>query len=74
MAEVREMYSDIFPTLLGIKLAGRMDEKVYKKLLDEVNSLEKVGDARAQVMMSSMADQLKASVQKEYEADLSKLE
>ena len=69
--EVRESYEKIFPTLLGVKLANRMREDIFHKVINRAKELKNFDDARIQVMMSEMSNRLKSDNIKEYEAELS---
>jgi len=74
MSEVRRIYDSIFPTLLGIKLSGRMKETVYKEMLKQVVELNRVDEARAKSMMATMADELKAYEFRAFQKDAKNVE
>ncbi len=57
--DVREAYSSIFPTLLGIRLSNRVREDVLHELMRRVKDVLAVDEARAKVMMSEFSDRLK---------------
>ena len=70
-AEVRESYEKIFPTLLGVKLANRMREDIFHKVINQAKELRDYDEARIKVMMSEMSNRLKGDNIKEYEIELS---
>lgn len=70
LAEIRETYRAVFPTLMGIRLARRMDEKVFHKLLDRVKDAADLEPGRRQAAISELSDQLKADFRKRYAVSL----
>lgn len=66
LAEVRETYKAVFPTLMGIKLARRMDENVFHKMLERVKDANELEPGRRQAVISELSDKLKADYRKRY--------
>ena len=65
-ASVRQTYSSIFPTLLGITLARRLPAEEYEKLLTKTLELSKLSDARKGAEIANLVDKLKGDQLKEY--------
>ena len=59
--DVRRSYKRVFPTLLGIKLSNRIDDKRFNTLMREAREVADVDDARARVMLGQLADRLKSN-------------
>ena len=68
--EVRRAYGDVFPTLLGVKLANRMRPDLFHGIMRKAKTAMEVDDARAQVMMEEYSNRLKGDFFKQYEVDL----
>lgn len=68
--EVRKAYENIFPTLLSVKLSGRMREDTFHDLLDKVKEASKLEEPRLRVAMATLSDNLKGDFYKQYENDL----
>jgi len=70
MEEVRASYNEVFPTLLGVRLANRMREDIFHDVIGRAKQMKSVDDARAKVMMADMSNKLKGDSFKQYEIDL----
>lgn len=68
--EVRNTYAAIFPSLLGIRLAKRMDEPAFHALIQSVNNAQALEPARRAAAMATMADTLKGDFRRNYDVDL----
>ena len=68
--EVRESYNTVFPTLLGVKLANRMRDDVFHRVMEKTKEFRGYDEARINVLMSDMSNQLKGDSYKVYEANL----
>ena len=68
-AEVRKSYNTVFPTLLGVKLANRMRDEVFHKVMEKTREFHGYDEARINVMMSDMSNQLKGDSYKKYEVN-----
>lgn len=68
-AEIQHSYKEIFPTILGIQLANRMKEDVFRKIMEEVEKMWAVDEDRAMVMLSNLANKLMGDQYKKYEAN-----
>jgi hypothetical protein len=69
-SQIRRAFRTIFPTLLGISLAKRMDEEEFSKLMKKVEDANKLEPGRRQAVMSELADRLKSDFIKQYSANL----
>lgn len=58
-SEVRRTYRSIFPSILGIKLARRVDSQELKKVLAKLEEAQELEPGRRQAKISELADQLK---------------
>lgn len=67
--EVRKAYENVFPTLLGVRLSGRMREETFHQLLDKARAVSKMEPARIGAVMGSMSDELKGDFYKRYDND-----
>lgn len=67
MAEVRDSFGSIFPTLLGVRLSNRMKEDAFKSVIQSVKDVRDVDESRARAMLSDMTNELKGDGFKEYE-------
>ena len=66
---VRKSYGNIFPTLLGVRLSNRMREEVFHDVMRRVKHIYEVDDARANVQMAQLSNQLKGDNYKQYEVE-----
>lgn len=58
--DVRNAYSSIFPTLLGIKMSNRVRDDSFHGFLRRVTEVAAVDEARARVLASEYSDRLKS--------------
>lgn len=65
--DVRRSFSDIFPSLLGVKLANRMKSSTFNELIGRMREEYEVDEARARAKLPELVDQLKAEMAKEYD-------
>ena len=68
--EVRSAYKDVFPTLLGIRLANRMRPDLFHGIMGRAKEAMEIDDARARVMMEEYSNNLKGDFFKKYEVQL----
>jgi hypothetical protein len=68
--EVRKAYENVFPTLLSVKLSGRMREDTFHQLLDKTKEASAMEEPRLRVAMATLSDQLKGDFYKKYENEL----
>ncbi|MGW4109343.1 hypothetical protein ACWEFJ_00520 [Actinosynnema sp. NPDC004786] len=59
-AEARRAFSSVFPSLLGIKLARRMSQQTFDKIMGSVAEAESLDEARRAVVIGKAVDQLKS--------------
>jgi hypothetical protein len=64
--EVRKSFKDFFPTILGVKLSNRMDEKDFLRVLKEYDKATSVNPSRAKVILAGLSNRLKGSSASEY--------
>lgn len=67
VAEVRIAYQNVFPTLLGVKLSGRLDERTFHELLDKAKEASNMEEPRLRALMASLSNQLKGDFYKQYQ-------
>lgn len=68
-AEVRKAFANIFPTLLGIRLSGRIREDIFHQLMEKMNDAKAVDDGRLQAMAEEYSNRLKGDLYKKYEIE-----
>jgi hypothetical protein len=69
-AEVRRTYREIFPNLLGIQLARRVEPKVLAETLEKVREAQDLEPGRRMVVIGALADKLKSDFAKKYDLSL----
>ena len=65
-----EAYENIFPTLLSVKLSGRMREDTFHDLLQKAKEAASLEEPRLRAVMASLSNKLKGDFYKKYESDL----
>jgi hypothetical protein len=70
VVEVRKAYENVFPTLLSVKLSGRMHEDTFHGLLEKAKEAAEFEEPRLRVAMASLSNHLKGDFYKQYENDL----
>ena len=73
MEEVRRSYNSIFPTLLGIRLSNRMREEIFADVMNRVQELGDLDEARTKSKMIELSSKLKGDNYKTYEAGFDKM-
>lgn len=58
-ADIRHSFESIFPSLLGIRLARRVDPSELTKILEKVAEAETMEPGRRAARISTLADRLK---------------
>lgn len=66
-ADARRNLSDFLPSLLGIRLARRVTEEDYHKLIEMVQEAESLEGGRRAAQMADVADRLKSARNYEYQ-------
>ena len=66
VAEARNTFGNVFPSMLGIHLSRRMEPSAFHKLMDEVEVAEAMDEARRNAVMAKLADKLKTDLGKRY--------
>lgn len=64
--EVRASFANVFPSLLGIKLARRLDPKAFELVLEKVREAEELDDGRKAAAISTIVDKLKSDFSRDY--------
>lgn len=67
--KARKAFEHIFPTLLGIRLARRMDESAFAKVMEKVDEASALDDDRRGAAIASIVDKLKGDFSREYMSD-----
>jgi len=62
----RETFAAVFPSLLGIKLARRMQADAFNQIMDAVADAEELDKARRTVVISKAVDKLKSDFTRQY--------
>lgn len=63
---VRKSFGNVFPAMLGIRLSSRLDEAVFKQMMDGASEVFKVNESRAGVILGEMSNRLKSDFFKQY--------
>jgi hypothetical protein len=64
--EARRAFASIFPSMLGIRLAKRMKQSDFTKIMGKVADVEQLDDARRTVEMGKLMNQLKGDITRQY--------
>jgi hypothetical protein len=70
LSQVRAAYRYIFPSLLGIRLADRIKEDVYRDMMTKVNEAGNIEFGRIEAMVAGYSDDLKSDFRKVYHRKL----
>ena len=65
-AEVRRAYENIFPSLLGVRLANRVKEEVYRDMMTKVREASLLEPGRVESVIATLSDQLKSDFVRVY--------
>ena len=65
--EVRRAYQNIFPNLLGIQLARRVDPNELTQVIQKVQEAQNLEPARRTAVISQISNQLKGDFTKLYD-------
>jgi hypothetical protein len=66
--QVRATYANVFPSMLGIRMARRMDENAFHELMSTVKGFEDWDVGRRVAAIQTLADRLKGDFEKWYVA------
>ena len=66
LTQVREAYKNIFPSLLGIRLANRVKDEVYLDMMRKMKDASSLEPARREALISQFSDDLKTDFRKIY--------
>jgi hypothetical protein len=64
--ETREAFKNIFPSMLGIQLARRMNSTAFAEVMDRVREAEQLDDGRRAAEMAKLTNELKSDVRRGY--------
>lgn len=65
--EVQDSYDQIFPSMLGVKLANRMDETAFKKIIGKAKAAyDEVDESRTKVLLAKASAKLQSDFLKGY--------
>jgi len=67
--DIKQTYQAIFPTIMGVKMAGRISPDEYKKLLNRLKEASKYDSSRLKVKIEEEVDKLKSDFIREYDGD-----
>lgn len=67
MADVRATYKSVFPSLLGIRLANRVKDEVFHKMMKQIKEVATLEPGRVEALIAQYSDQLKSDFQKHYD-------
>jgi hypothetical protein len=70
VVEVRKAYENVFPTLLSVKLSGRMHQDTFHGLLEKAKEAAGFEEPRLRAAMASLSNHLKGDFYKQYENEL----
>jgi hypothetical protein len=65
-AEVRSSLETIFPSLHGVRLGTRMNQKMLDKVIEKIRAAQQSDPARAQALLAEYGNELKAAQTREY--------
>lgn len=68
LEDVRQSYSKIFPTALGVRLSARLSRNVFEDVISKAAEIAPYDDARATAMITALTDKLKGDALKIYQA------
>lgn len=68
-ADARATFSSVFPTLLGVRLARRMREGAFRRLMSKVEEAGELEGGRRRAKLAHMADTLKGDMHRQYDVN-----
>ena len=67
--KARRAFEQIFPTLLGIRLARRMDVSAFAKVMEKVDEASSLDEDRRGAAIAAIVDKLKGDFSRDYMSD-----
>lgn len=65
---IQESYESIFPSILGVKLGNRMEERAFKAIISNAREVhDEIDESRAKVVLANASSQLQSDFFKQYE-------
>ncbi len=68
--DVRKTYESVFPSLLGVRLANRVRDEVYRDVMAKVREAQQLEPGRREAIISSCSDELKRDFRRVYTINL----
>lgn len=66
--QVQISYDQVFPSILGVRLGNRMDERAFKEIVGKaLDVYDQMDESRAKVFLSRASEQLQSDFAKRYE-------
>lgn len=62
----RRAFANVFPTLLGVRLAKRMDAKAFHSVMEKVDEASQLDDDRRGAAIASIVDKLKGDFSRDF--------
>ena len=69
-ADVRKAYENVFPSLLGVRLANRVKEDVFRNMMTKIKDARDLEPGRREALIAQYSDQLKSDFHKVYDHNL----
>ena len=70
LADVRKAYESVFPSLLGVCLANRVKEDVFRDMMTKIKEAQDLEPGRREALIAQYSDQLKGDFRKVYDHNL----
>lgn len=70
LADVRKAYESVFPSLLGVRLANRVKEDVFRDMMTKIKAANDLEPGRREALIAQYSDQLKGDFHKVYDHNL----
>ncbi len=67
-ADMEASYTEVFPSILGVRLGNRMDEKAFRTVIQKAKDVfDNMNDSRARVVLSTETAKLQSDFLKKYD-------
>lgn len=70
LADVRKAYENVFPSLLGVRLANRVKEDVFRDMMTKIKAAHDLEPGRREALIAQYSDKLKGDFRKVYDHNL----
>jgi hypothetical protein len=71
LADVRKAYENVFPSLLGVRLANRVKEEVFRDMMHKIKDANELEPGRREALIAKYSDQLKSDFRRFYDHNVS---